>query len=65
VLGTVASFWAFNRIIHGVPSNQIKSKNETILGHFTTWAVPLSRLEYALILPLMISIVWLGVKPMA
>ena len=65
VLGTVASFWAFNRIIHGVPSNQIKSKNETVLGYFTTWAVPLSRLEYALILPLMVSIVWLGVKPMA
>ena len=56
VLGTVASFWAFNRIIHGVPSNQIKSKSETVSGYFTTWAVPLSRLEFALILPLMISI---------
>ena len=60
VLGTVASFWAFNRIIHGVPSNQIKS-----ISSYTTWASPLSRLEYNMILPLMISIFWLGIKPMA
>lgn len=60
VLGTVASFWSFNRIIHGVPSNQIKSTSS-----YTTWASPLSRLEYNMILPLMISIFWLGIKPMA
>jgi proton-translocating NADH-quinone oxidoreductase chain M len=68
VLGTVASFWAFNRIIHGVPSNVIKpnhshSTNKTVL--YTSWATPLSRLEYCMILPLMIAIFWLGVKPMA
>jgi NADH:ubiquinone oxidoreductase subunit 4 (subunit M) len=60
VLGTVASFWAFNRIIHGVPSDQIKSATS-----YSTWASPLSRLEYNMILPLMISVFWLGVKPMA
>ena len=76
VLGTVASFWAFNRIIHGVPSNLIKSVNVNGVSHdsvdiesnskiYTSWATPLSRLEYCMILPLMISIFWLGVKPMA
>jgi NADH-ubiquinone oxidoreductase chain 4 len=52
VLGTTASFWAFNRIIHGYSTSQSR-------------VCDLSRLEYALVLPLALSIVWLGVKPMA
>jgi NADH:ubiquinone oxidoreductase subunit 4 (subunit M) len=88
VLGTVASFWAFNRIIHGMPFSlpNIQGNNHS-LGHniegssalphgkdatenapmlqYTRWAGPLSRLEVSLVLPLMIGIIWLGVKPMA
>jgi NADH:ubiquinone oxidoreductase subunit 4 (subunit M) len=77
VLGTVASFWAFNRIIHGVPYSLPKNhhmvpstpKQEntvtTSMLQYTSWASPLSRLEYCMILPLIIGIIWLGVKPMA
>jgi proton-translocating NADH-quinone oxidoreductase chain M len=85
VLGTVASFWAFNRIIHGVPyslpknhhmmpSTTKQGNSETIspgnaltpsMLQYTSWASPLSRLEYCMVLPLMIGIIWLGVKPMA
>nr|YP_010846591.1 NADH dehydrogenase subunit 4 [Limnomonas spitsbergensis]WEV87804.1 NADH dehydrogenase subunit 4 [Limnomonas spitsbergensis] len=60
VLGTTASFWCLNRIIHGVPT-EIASVN----GLPTQWAAPLSRLEYSMVLPLMISIIWIGIKPMA
>jgi NADH-ubiquinone oxidoreductase chain 4 len=82
VLGTVASFWAFNRIIHGVPISTNNAgcdvtANELLLtsrsvsqeynphNQFSTWSSPLSRLEYAMVLPLMIGIFWLGLKPMA
>ena len=82
VLGTVASFWAFNRIIHGMPFSLPKSNlssmgsgttsvhsTEALVNapmlQFTRWAGPLSRLEVAMIMPLMIGIIWLGVKPMA
>ena len=100
VLGTVASFWAFNRIIHGMPfslpniqiglpaaasaagvpgahgasgsnnhdnvegSHSQATANAPML-QYTRWAGPLSRLEVSLVLPLMIGIIWLGVKPMA
>ena len=53
VLGTVASFWAFNRIIHGYNTSK------------SLYVSELSRLEYAMVLPLMIGIFWLGLKPMA
>jgi NADH-ubiquinone oxidoreductase chain 4 len=80
VLGTVASFWAFNRIIHGVPYALPKGSAEVLANkgsngaangqllpqlQYTNWASPLSRLEYCMILPLMIGIFWLGLKPMA
>nr|NP_046140.1 NADH dehydrogenase subunit 4 [Chlamydomonas moewusii]AAC39340.1 NADH dehydrogenase subunit 4 [Chlamydomonas moewusii]QRM91389.1 NADH dehydrogenase subunit 4 [Chlamydomonas moewusii] len=75
VLGTVASFWAFNRIIHGVAfgltSNYKINQNASacdatrrviVNNQYTT---PLNRLEFAMVLTLMIGIIWLGVKPMA
>lgn len=71
VLGTVASFWAFNRIIHGMPyalpkNHLITSKTVNMsMLQYTSWTTPLSRLEYFMVLPLMIGIFWLGVKPMA
>lgn len=72
VLGTVASFWAFNRIIHGVPYSLPKKVNINIddvanaqVLQYSSWASPLSRLEYNMVLPLMIAIFWLGLKPMA
>lgn len=73
VLGTVASFWAFNRIIHGVPfslplnSHYINTEalvNAPML-QFTRFTAPLSRLEFAMVIPLIIGIIWLGVRPMA
>jgi len=73
VLGTVASFWAFNRIIHGVPfslpSNNNYVKTEALVNQpmlqYTRFAAPLSRLEVSMVVPLMIAIIWLGVRPMA
>ena len=75
VLGTVASFWAFNRIIHGVPyslpkkvninTDDVASKAAAQVLQYSSWASPLSRLEYNMVLPLMIAIFWLGLKPMA
>lgn len=64
VLGTVSSFWCLNRIIHGVPTSIPISGNSTLTG-YTQWAAPLSRLEYSMVLPLIIAFLWLGVKPMA
>ena len=53
VLGTIASFWAFNRIIHGYNTSA------------SLYVAELSRVEYAMVLPLMVGIFWLGIKPMA
>lgn len=67
VLGTVASFWAFNRIIHGMPfalSKGFKVTKDGIIVN-NQYTAPLSRLEYVMVMTLMIGIVWLGVKPMA
>jgi len=54
VLGTVASFWTFNRIIHGYSINGVNN-----------YLTDLSRLEFAMVLPLVVCIFWLGIKPMA
>ena len=54
VLGACYGFWAFNRIVHGMPSG---------LGSGLT--VDLSRTEFYMLFPLMVSIFWLGLKPMA
>lgn len=56
VLGAVYAFWAFNRIIHGY-SNAVFIKNVGI--------VDLTRFEFFMILPLIIGVFWLGLKPMA
>lgn len=54
VLGAVYAFWSFNRIIHG-HSNIAFNPQGAI--------VDLTRLEVALLLPLMVGIFWLGLKP--
>mmetsp|Transcript_33331 Transcript_33331/g.73703 ORF Transcript_33331/g.73703 Transcript_33331/m.73703 type:complete len:443 (-) Transcript_33331:57-1385(-) len=54
VLGTISSFWAFNRVVHGMP-----------VGLGNGLVLDLSRLEVAMVAPIMISIFWLGLKPMA
>jgi proton-translocating NADH-quinone oxidoreductase chain M len=54
VLGAAYGFWAFNRIIHGMPNG---------LGSGLT--LDLSRTEFHMVLPLMVGIFWLGLKPMA
>lgn len=53
VLGAVYAFWGFNRIIHGYP---VAVKGPHVCD--------LSRFEAALVTPLMLGVVWLGVKPM-
>lgn len=55
VLGAVYAFWSFNRIIHGYAN----------IGFYRNGHIcDLSRFELSLVLPLMIAVIWLGVKPM-
>ena len=55
VLGAVYAFWSFNRIIHGY----------TNFGFYRNGMIcDLSRYELSLVLPLMLGVIWLGVKPM-
>jgi proton-translocating NADH-quinone oxidoreductase chain M len=49
VLGAAYGFWAFNRVVHGMPRGPSD----------------MSRTEFHSILPLLIGVVWLGFKPMA
>lgn len=56
VLGAVYAFWAFNRIIHGY-SNGVFIKNMGL--------VDLTRFEFFMVLPIMIAVIWLGLKPLA
>ena len=56
VLGAVWGFWTFNRVIHGYNSNTF---------NINTSVTDLSRREFAIILPLLIGIFWLGLKPIA
>lgn len=48
VLGAAYGFWAFNRVVHGMPRGP----------------ADLTRTEFHTILPLLVGVVWLGVKPM-
>jgi NADH-ubiquinone oxidoreductase chain 4 len=61
VLGTVASFWAFNRIIHGNSKAFFVSHS----GGAPHMICDLSRYEMMMVLPLLIGVYWLGIKPMA
>jgi NADH:ubiquinone oxidoreductase subunit 4 (subunit M) len=85
VLGTVAAFWTFNRILMGYPTviptwidgtslggtdqpsaykaELFKSKTKLFKSK-TKWTTPLSRMEFYIVLPLIVSILWLGCKPM-
>ena len=56
VLGAVYGIWTYNRVVHGYSSNVFTKK---------TSVADLSRREVSLILPLLIGIFWLGLKPMA
>lgn len=49
VLGAAYGFWAFNRVVHGMPRGP----------------ADVTRSEFHTVLPLLIGTVWLGVKPMA
>nr|QWZ46692.1 NADH dehydrogenase subunit 4 [Chlamydomonas schloesseri] len=49
VLGAAYGFWAFNRVVHGLPRGP----------------ADVTRTEFHTVLPLLIGAVWLGVKPMA
>ena len=50
VLGAVYAFWTFNRVVHGVGTSAIGD---------------LTRLEAGVLVPLLISVIWLGITPMA
>lgn len=56
VLGAIYGFWTYNRVIHGYNSS-------TFNMHASV--VDLSRRELAIILPILIGVFWLGIKPMA
>ena len=49
VLGAAYGFWAFNRVVHGIARGP----------------ADVTRTEFHTMLPLLIGIIWLGVKPMA
>jgi proton-translocating NADH-quinone oxidoreductase chain M len=49
VLGAAYGFWAFNRVVHGMPRGPSD----------------VTRTEFHTVLPLLIGVVWLGIKPMA
>nr|NP_042565.1 NADH dehydrogenase subunit 4 [Chlamydomonas reinhardtii]P20113.1 RecName: Full=NADH-ubiquinone oxidoreductase chain 4; AltName: Full=NADH dehydrogenase subunit 4 [Chlamydomonas reinhardtii]AAB93441.1 NADH dehydrogenase subunit 4 [Chlamydomonas reinhardtii]ABX82062.1 NADH dehydrogenase subunit 4 [Chlamydomonas reinhardtii]ABX82070.1 NADH dehydrogenase subunit 4 [Chlamydomonas reinhardtii]ABX82078.1 NADH dehydrogenase subunit 4 [Chlamydomonas reinhardtii]ABX82094.1 NADH dehydrogenase subunit len=49
VLGAAYGFWAFNRVVHGLPRGP----------------ADVTRTEFHTVLPLLIGAVWLGIKPMA
>jgi proton-translocating NADH-quinone oxidoreductase chain M len=49
VLGAAYGFWAFNRVVHGMARGP----------------ADVTRTEFHTMLPLLIGIIWLGVKPMA
>jgi proton-translocating NADH-quinone oxidoreductase chain M len=53
VLGAVYSFWALNRIIHGV--NPVYKPANGVMD--------LTRFEFMLLLPIFIGVFWLGIKP--
>lgn len=56
VLGAIYGIWTFNRVIHGYNSNTF---------NIQTSIVDLSRRELSIILPILIGVFWLGIKPMA
>ena len=81
VLTATYSIWTFNRVIHGYNYNSVSpllKANEVVnnsvikgKGAYTkkrseaSNVSDLSRREFAIILPLLIGIFWLGLKPMA
>jgi proton-translocating NADH-quinone oxidoreductase chain M len=48
VLGAAYGFWAFNRVVHGLPRGP----------------ADVTRTEFHTILPLLVGVIWLGIKPM-
>jgi proton-translocating NADH-quinone oxidoreductase chain M len=54
IFAATYSFWAFNRVVHGVP-----------MGLGGGYTYDLTRQEYCALLPLVIGTFWLGIKPMA
>lgn len=57
VLGATYAFYTFNRVVHGVI---LENNNKSGIIY-----CDLSRKEMGLLLPLMVGIFWLGLKPMA
>lgn len=78
VLGAVYAFWSFNRVIHGVAYSQEQRRvvvpaelsaegasAGSRVGMGVNTLCDLTRFEFALITPLMVAVLWLGIKPMA
>lgn len=66
VLGATYAFYTFNRVVHGII---ITSTNNSLQGPYsgassTVTYCDLSRKEVGLLLPLMVGVFWLGLKPM-
>lgn len=58
VLTATYSIWTFNRVMHGYNSNVFTQTNKG-------YVADLSRREFAILLPLLIGIFWLGLRPFA
>jgi NADH:ubiquinone oxidoreductase subunit 4 (subunit M) len=67
VLGAVYAFWAFNRIIHGQSNGIFMSRSlaSLVQSGAKYGTVDLTRFEFFMLLPLMVGVFWLGLKPMA
>jgi NADH-ubiquinone oxidoreductase chain 4 len=52
ILGAVYAFWAYNRVVHGYSTSALATSN-----------ADMTRFEVALIAPLFVGIVWLGIFP--
>ncbi len=70
VLGAVYGFWAYNRVMHGYPSNTFNTIRNPVdstggVAAYKSTVIDLSRKELSLIAPITFGVFWLGLKPMA
>lgn len=80
VLGAAYGFWAFNRVVHGIHHTSALTFEKANVGTSINAVTPvrrkrktasrtpgltdLSRMEFNLLLPLLVGVLWLGMKPM-
>jgi len=78
VLGAAYGFWAFNRVAHGMPIIYPSLASDSSLSPLSCptgkgrgknmeseRSPDLTRTEFHMVLPLLVAVLWLGLKPMA